>query len=82
MKTWIGISFSGLFAVLVTLLTNTAIAVTPENTPKAVTGEQLAAEIQHNVQFLASQSLSKAKALMEAYGDFALLVPDCFPMAK
>ncbi|MDO3722353.1 hypothetical protein QVZ43_11525 [Marinobacter sp. chi1] len=38
---------------------------------KVVTGEQLATEIRHNVQFLSGKSLLKAKALLEAYGDFA-----------
>ncbi|QSP93731.1 hypothetical protein LPB19_11025 [Marinobacter salinisoli] len=38
---------------------------------KVVTGEQLATEIRHNVQFLSGKSLMKAKALLEAYGDFA-----------
>ncbi len=38
---------------------------------KVITSEQLAVEIRHNTRYLGSESLNKAKSLLDAYGDFA-----------
>lgn len=54
-----------------------------EDTEKrVVTTDQLAAEIQENTRYLASQSLAKAKSLLEAYGDFAPFGAVLFPSGK
>jgi len=49
---------------------------------RVVTTEQLTAEIQENTRYLASQSLAKAKSLLEAYGDFAPFGAALFPSGK
>lgn len=49
---------------------------------KAVTAKQVAMEIQENTRYLASQSLAKAKSLLEAYGDFAPFGAALFPSGK
>lgn len=57
--------FYGIFLVVASL------SVRAEAPQESISPEQLAAEIQSNTQFLAGKSLAKAKALLEAYDDFA-----------
>lgn len=58
-------------AVFAATLISSNGAAEEQSKQKVVTTNQVAMEIQENTRYLASQSLAKAKSLMEAYGDFA-----------
>lgn len=58
-------------ALSLTQLLTPAQAEEQAQAPKTVTTEQVAREIRTNTQYLSRHALGKAKALMEAYGDFA-----------
>lgn len=64
------------------VMTSVVQAQTTEGEQKVVTSEQLAAEIRHNVRYLGSESLNKAKSILEAYGDFAPFGAALFPSGK
>ncbi|SFM55026.1 hypothetical protein [Marinobacter zhejiangensis] len=50
-----------------------------EDAPAQPTAEQIAQEVQGNTRFIAQNALSKAKSLLEYYGDFAPFGLALFP---
>lgn len=72
-----------LSAVVVTSATwSSQVSAEGESAQRALTAQQVAMEIQENTRYLASQSLAKAKSLLEAYGDFAPFGAALFPSGK
>jgi hypothetical protein len=69
-------------AVFAATLVSSNGAAEEQSKPKVLTAEQVAMEIQENTRYLASQSLAKAKSLLEAYGDFAPFGAALFPSGK
>ncbi|MGM0767510.1 MAG: hypothetical protein ACQEV6_05765 [Pseudomonadota bacterium] len=73
----------GTFAICLASVFGAGAHAADEGTQKrVVTSDQVAAEIQENTRYLASQSLAKAKSLLEAYDDFAPFGAALFPSGK